>query len=324
MIFFAFLHLWLEIPNEAPYYSMINSVDFHPKQNIFCAAYTQNNKVSLYEIDPDEKVRLVQTLSNPSAQLAEPQHAVFSPDGERIVVASWAQTKLTVYVREENGLFANSPSKIVPFPKPLRLCKPHGICFSPNGEFFAIACGASKRFKQAIALFRGEDFQCLDILHEPLFKGAPKGISFTPDSTHLIVTFCDPSSLSVFRIEEEGIQLPPIQVLEDPQLSRPEDLKFSSCGALIAISNSDQDTVTFYRFVSNTFEPMPFWTLPDLAFPHGIAFSSDGHYLAATQFGPVSITPKGDVQWNPNLSSKEGLIHLYKVEAQDLKCLMSQ
>ena len=71
------------VHNPGPNYSLINSIDYHPTQNLFCATYTHNNKVILYEINDAGKPEVVQILSNPLARLSEPQHAVFSPKLEK-------------------------------------------------------------------------------------------------------------------------------------------------------------------------------------------------------------------------------------------------
>jgi WD40 repeat protein len=312
------------IPNKDTQYSLINSVDFHPKENIFCAAYTHNNKVCLYKIASNGKPYLTQTLCNPLAQLKQPQHAAFSPDGKKIVAANWTDLSLSIFSKMTNGLFSETPAATIYFPKALHRSKPHGIAFSPCGNYLAVACGAASGFETGIALFKsqGNDLECISVLTHAYFMATPKGICFSPDGTHLLVSFCDPSFLSIYSIENEMLNPIPRQIIEgiNTGLSRPEDVKISPDGTYCAVTNSDKNTITFYGFnkKSNSItDAAPIWTLRNpharLAFPHGLAFSHDGTYLAITQFGKVWITPEGNILWNKTLPPQAGTINLYRM-----------
>ncbi len=312
----------LVLPNTDPQYSLVNSIDFHPQRNIFCVAYTHNNKVCLYEIGQDQTVNLIQTLCNPESQLSEPQHAVFSQD--KIVVANWKNQTLTLYQGQENGLFSSTPAATIPLPKSRPRYKPHGIAFSPSGHFLGVVFGAAKYFGKGVALYsiQGNDLRCTSLLKDVSRYGIPKGICFSPDGTHLLVTFTEPSRLIIFQIWDQKIDPIPRQIIEgaNTQLSRPEDIKISPDGTYCAVTNSDQDSVTFYHFNKETNSisgSTSFKILSnpeaELSFPHGIAFSSDGAYLAITQFGKVQTTGEGIIIWDPSFPSSEGKINLYQI-----------
>jgi WD40 repeat protein len=310
------------IPNGDNQYSLLNSIDFHPHLHIVCVTFTHNNKVSLYTIDQNDPPVCIQTLSNPTARLREPQHAIFSLDAQKIVVANWSNSTLNIYLRKNNGLFSEKPATTIPFPSPLRRSKPHGIAFSPCGQYLAMACGAANYIEKGLALFRHQqnDLKWISYLRDNEVPGIPKGICFSPDGTHLLVTFSEPSALCIFSIENGEIQPTPKQTLQgaDTGLSRPEDVKMSPDGTNCAVSNSTRDTVTFYAFdpkANRIIANCPLWTLANpeaqLSFPHGIAFSPDGTYLAITQFGRVQVTPEGDILWPSTLSPQEGTFNLY-------------
>lgn len=310
------------LPNNDIHYSLINSVDFHPQKNLFCASYTHNNKICLYEIEHNGNQNLIQTLSNPLAMLKEPQHSVFSPDGKKIVVANWADQSLNVYLKNEAGFFSETPVASIFFPDALKNSKPHGIAFSPCGKYLVVACGAASYFKNGIALFKvsGDSLKCINYLTHSQLDGIPKGICFSPDGTHILVTFCEPSSLAIFQVQNKKINPLPRQVIAgiETGLSRPEDVKISPIGTYCAISNSGKNTLTFYLFNKNSnriIENTPLWILEhpqaQLSVPHGIAFSSDNKYLAVTQFGPVEFDHNGDVHWKSSMLPQEGTINLY-------------
>ncbi len=310
------------IPNARSTYSLLNSVDFHPKEPIFCVTHTHNNIIRLYRIDNDMHPVLIQTIKGVSAQLKEPQHAVFSPDGKKIVVANWTDRSLNVYLRKNNGLFEKKPIHTVFLPEALHQSKPHGIAFSPSGQYLAVACGASHEFKNGLALFEniGYRLKHVDILTHDQLPGIPKGICFSPDGTCLLVTFCEPSGLAIFHFDGKKINPLPKQIIQGDHtgLSRPEDIKLMPKRPYCSVSNSDKNTVTFYHFdkSTNTIADTPCWSLKNpeahLTFPHGIAFSAEGSYLAVTQFGHIEVTQEGNIVWKSKFPPQEGAVNIYR------------
>jgi len=311
--------------NPGPNYSLINSVDYHPKQHLFCMTCTQNDMVVIYKINAAGKPEIVQSLSNPLAKLCKPQHAVFSPDGEKIVVANWRNQTLSVYQRTKEEKFQNEPAAIISPSSSLIKHKPHGIAFSPCGKYLAIAYGAATYRGKAIALFKvandGLNFELSHLLEAEL-PGIPKGITFSPDGTCLLVTFSDINQLVIFNLTQDGktILPTPQQVIhgDESGISRPEDVKISPCGNYCAVSNSDRDTVTFYPFdkTANLITqciPCAILQNPDanFHFPHGIAFSPDGAFLLVTEFGQVDLTADGGIVWDHSTRPEQSKINLY-------------
>ncbi|MBS0648120.1 MAG: YncE family protein [Verrucomicrobia bacterium] len=308
-----------KIINPCSRYSLINSVDFHPQRNLFCITLTHANCVILYQIDKGES-HIFQTLSNPASCLSLPQHAAFSPDGTKIVVANWENQTLALYKCEESGLFQEKPAALISSPRCLVHCKPHGIAFSPSGHFLAIAYGAANDHGRAIALFRVRENNLeLASVIESIW-GIPKGIAFSPDGACLLVSFADTSSLAIFNLEGPEIFPIPRQILHgsETKISRPEDVKISPDGKYCAVSNSDQDTVTFYPFdpTSNQItQPFPCYVHQnpeaEHSFPHGMAFSPDGFYFLVTEFGPIRATPDGNLFWKKETRPQLAKVNLY-------------
>lgn len=196
------------------------------------------------------------------------------------------------------------------------------MAFSPSGDYLAIAYGASSLFKDALALYKSEStsISLLSYLKHHELHGTPKGICFSPDGTHLLVSFCEPSSIRIYRIDREQIDPTPSQIITGVEsgLSRPEDVKMAPDGTFCAVSNSNSNTITYYlydRCNNSIVSPEPIYTFhsPGLSFPHGIDFSFDGQYLGVTQFGSLSTTPEGDVVWPPGFSPSEGAIKIFRL-----------
>lgn len=294
--------------NPCQEYSLINSVDFHPQKNLFCVTYTQGDKVILYE---DGKV--VQELKNPLAHLNRPQHALFSPDGNKLVVTNWDNQTLTLYRRKKDH-YSEAPIAIIPIPLELIRARAHGLSFSPCGKFIAVAYGGTLHDDRAVALIHLKEEKWVSVLKE--LPGTPKGITFSPDGTVLLVTFSDINSLMIYEVDQNKINPHPVQIIQgkDTAISRPEDVKITADGKFVALTNSDQNNITFYPFEKNRVsESFPCYTLEDnFCFPHGLAFSSDGSLMAVTEFGPIETTPEGGILFEgmpPHLSQ----VRVYRI-----------
>ena len=326
--------LFAILPNPYSEYTLINSVDFHPKRNLFCVTYTQTDKVILYNI-VDDQLQVSQILSNVSAKLSSPQHAVFSPDGKKLVVANWTNQTLTSYHYKDNSLFSYTPTSSTPCHTSLLNSRAHGIAFSPCGNYLAVAYGVISIFDRAVVLYhfnenskQGSHFELVSILKNDSIPGIPKGITFSPDGTSLLVTFCDVNSLVIYDIDQKDLTINPVprQTIQGPdtKIFRPEDVKISPDGNYCAVSNSEEHTVTFYLYdqkMNLISQPTPCSILqnPDARFyfPHGIAFSSDGNFLAVTQFGHVWIAENGGIGWTPDIKPTDSTVNLYRLKKEN-------
>lgn len=310
------------VVNPCKNYSLVNSVDFHPKEHLMCVTYTLGDRVVLYKMGKVGDLQIFQTLSNPEGQLSAPQHAVFTPDGETLVVANWLSQAFTMY-RRENGKFNSVPDAVIPTTKELADYRYHGIAFSPCGKFLAVAYGAGSDYDRALAVFHFDSKKLTLKLAcafrgEDEVSGVPKGIAFSPDGNALLVTFSDKNSLEIFSFSKTtGKMAPhPRQVVQGNRtgIFRPEDVKISPDGTLCAISNSEVHTVSFFPFNSRTntiTRQHPLYTLSDLKFPHGLAFSADQKYFCITQFGPIKTDEKGNIFWE-GLEAREAKVTLYR------------
>lgn len=306
-------------------YTFINSVDFHPTGNLFCTTYTHCDQVALYQIEAGHQVTLVQKIGNPTARLTKPQHALFSPDGKKLVVVNWDGQELTIYPKKTDRLFSESPEAVIPFPSVLGLHRPHGMAFSPCGNYLAMAFGVTSREKKAIAIFQlfsSNTIKLICMLEKEL-PGIPKGIVFSPDGKAVLVTFSDINAVVVYDLNEKMIIDPvPRQLIqgEETKICRPEDIKITADGSHCAVTNSEQHTVTFYPFdktrnliMGST--PSTILKNPEahLCFPHGIAFSTDGAWMAITQFGPVVTTKKGGFKRLHILKAEDSKVGIYNI-----------
>ncbi len=294
--------------------SMINNVDFHPDKNLFCATYTHNNQVVIYQLNEFGKSSVFQVLDDSLLELDLPQHALFSNDGNNLIISNWGSQTFNIFQVNKEGLFEPKPIGIIYYSSDLGCAdyRPHGMAFSPNGKYLVVAYGASMLEPRAVALYdicdlntKNANFRLISLLKgEEIDAGIPKGVVFSPDGSCVVVTFSMTNSLAVYPIDwgNGHIISTPRQIIAgiSTDLLRPEDIKFRSDGDYCAVSNSTGDTVTFYNFdkINNCFvQDAPVYIIKSpqaqLKFPHGLAFSPDGKYLVVSQFGDVKFRSDG-------------------------------
>jgi 6-phosphogluconolactonase (cycloisomerase 2 family) len=316
------------IQNADSNYTLINSVAFHPHRNTFCATFTTSEALRLYRIEQSGKARFVQKLCNPKANLSGPQHAVFTPDGNKIIVVNWVGESLAVYGRGFGGRFRCTPLVHASFPREMAGYKPHGMEISPSGKFLAIAFGAALSNPTAIALFRVgrcfEEFNLLDLLDaRALNGGIPKGICFSPDETALLVSFSNINSIAVYGFDPVvgSVASIPLQILGGPSaaLARPEDIKLTRDKSFVVVSNSAANQIAFFSFDSIYNQialDCPVWVLADvksrLDFPHGIAFSPKGEFMVVSHFGPLPTTEDENIVFSSATPREHAKITIYR------------
>lgn len=315
------------IKNNSWGYSLINSIAFHPHENLFCATFSTVNQLILFKLDRFGQARVTQVFKNPDALLDGPQHVVFSADGQKIIAINWSSEKFTVYQRGGDGLYAGRPVACVPLPEILTAFKPHGMDISRSGKLLTIAFGWISNHKKAISLFSfdngSSEIRLIDWISGENLPGIPKGIAFSPDESCLLVTYSDMNCICIYDFDHQTGRINPIprQTFEGEatRLFRPEDIKLSHDGSSITVSNSDADCLTSYAFDSTSNRitgeiPTHVLENPDahLRFPHGIAFSPNGALLVVSQFGPLPVTSNGDIIYGKETPRRQAKINIYR------------
>ena len=177
--------------------TLINSVSFHPNKNLFCVTFTHQHKVGLYKIDVDDSIKLVQMLENPHAIFSHPQNAIFSPDGKHLVVVNWSTRNFNIYSADANGYFRSYPQSTIPSHLSEKRYRPHGMCFSQDGAYLAVVYGSFEDSPWTVILYRvvgldsvrAELLPCSSLKKDHNLKGVPKGVTFSPDQSSLVITF---------------------------------------------------------------------------------------------------------------------------------------
>jgi 6-phosphogluconolactonase (cycloisomerase 2 family) len=308
-------------------YCLINSLAFHPAENIFCATFSGRNMIVFYRIDINGIARVVQKICGPNTSLSSPQHIVFSRDGERIIVSNWSSETLTIHGRLRDGSYSVVPLSVTPFLDRNTGYKPHGMDISRSGKFVATAFGASDSKPKAIAIYSYErpvdKLVLLSLVEGNDLPGIPKGICFSPDESHLIVTFSDVNCVCIYELDADMVVIlkSGCQTLRGPAagLDRPEDVKLSHGDHQLIVSNSGNNSVSFYGFdaIKSRIETItPEFVMENgsfsLEFPHGLAVSPDGCYLTVSQFGPLPLTTDHDIAFGRATPTRQAKIWIFK------------
>src|SRR5437764_759051 len=98
-----------EIKSPCPYYTLVNSVECHPRKNPCCVTYSHSNNVILFNFSNPSSPYIQQKLNNPLSKFRIPQHAIFSADGQSLVIVNWLNQNVNVY-------HTDTPESYFPYP----------------------------------------------------------------------------------------------------------------------------------------------------------------------------------------------------------------
>lgn len=281
----------------------------------------------LFRLSKAGKPSLVQQLGKSKAGLSHPQHAVFTPDGRKLIVANWSGENFCVYARGLFGRYSRKPIAVNPFPPCLASYKPHGIEISPSGKWIAVAFGSTLSHPMAISLFRFDaatgEARLLSLMEGGDLSGIPKGICFTPDETAILVTFSNTHCVALYGISADSgaIEPTPRQIITGPAtgFARPEDVKLTRDHNFVIVTNSGANTLTFHAFdpaTNRITRDVPAHIIEDpvsgLNFPHGVALSPDGDFMVVSHFGPIETTHDENIRFSHETPSDYARITIYR------------
>ena len=251
----------------------------------------------------------------------------FSPDGRRLIVAGFAQSKLLVLavavisgraapsVRIDGATEISSPD----------LHEPHGIDFAGPEHIVAANRGGT------VNVFRlppgGPGMHRVTLAAEPLGRGSDFEHVETPGSVAVVpvhggryrVLVCNNFAHHVTRHRLVLGQRPAIRksaILLRASLNVPDGIAVSPSRRWIAVSSHFTNSVMIYR-AGWTLGPdtEPAGELIEAGFPHGVRFTADGRFvLVADAGGPVVRVYAAD---GDDWSGRRGPAHTVRVLDED-------
>jgi 6-phosphogluconolactonase (cycloisomerase 2 family) len=196
-------------------------------------------------------------------------------------------------------------------PKPLFIIKtqepgPHGVRFSHNKKYLGCTTIHLQGDISIYALTTTDEattFSLAATLKNNFFPLRPKSLYFTKDDAYVVVSYTTKADAETahqahgilasyaFNQATGSIEPTPISVFQsDAILTGADDITFATDDAYLIVSEQATDKITFIAFDKTTGQigkKLGSIQNPEakLSFPHGISLSSDGKYLAVTNYG---------------------------------------
>jgi len=181
---------------------------------------------------------------------------------------------------------------------------PHGVAFSSNGTYLAYT---SIDNYPGVCIYKNTEgsFQLHQTLGDHLLPLHPKGVAFSPDNQFLAICYCHlvgnknltpcgQLEIYAFNSDIELFTKTPISTFQKKPGSM-ETVKFSPDGSYLVTTDQIFDEVFIHYFDKTNGTLQDSLVLlnnpkANLNFPHGIAFSHDGKYLAVTNYGDDKVS----------------------------------
>lgn len=247
----------------------------------------------------------VQTVT-PQADVPRYEGIAFSPDGDRIAIATSEGNSILLYRRAADGRFEDAPYARIDGPG-AGLDYPHDTAFVNVGEQELLAVANRNGTVQIWEKHQ----QDADYPRDPAFEiGGPEselnysdGVAFVPPrNDHIAVCNLLAGSIAFFRLISVApvvCRMKPVFTMRHESLREPDGLAFSSCGRWLASANHGDSTVSVYqrrnRLLSGNrlrYGPKPVTVIRDgsLRFPHSVAFTPRSNALVVTNAGANYFT----------------------------------
>ena len=210
--------------------------------------------------------------------------------------------RLLPYPKLWASLFGKQVPKNCIAGKASRLFRPESVVFSPSGDLMVVsnsgkhAVNIYTKGPQASGAFSVRpncvvsDKALLSYAHDSAFSPCGKFLAVVGEYSHTL------SMLAVYREGETKIRTEALWSIQGDEhgLSYPASVAIDPSGQWLAVANRRKHGITLYRStgVGGQFVPTPCQSITDeelaqhgLAAPHGVDFSPDGKFLAATHKG---------------------------------------
>ena len=263
------------------------------------------NAVQMYRWNRDRN-RLRRIQHSPfHDDLHHPENLDFSPRLGLVAISNANRLSLFRFA-EETGELDAQPSSVLSIKHDITT---HGIGFAPSGRFLCYTTIGKPGVTGVFRLEKEEGDRITgtetDVLHNTLWPQVPKGVAVSPCEQFIAICFGPNAGIeredfngtvAIYRFHRDGkIDPDPISVKsEELGLQCAEDIKFATDGSFVSITVQVTNEVLFVPFdrqsgqlsdqISRLSNPTA-----ELDFPHGVAFSPNGKYMAISNYGSDRI-----------------------------------
>lgn len=289
---------------ERPRYSSCSGVVFSPQDRYVMSVHLFSGTLSTYEFNKDvPTLEAIRCVGNKDGfPFNHPENLDIYPDGRWVAISQGAPGTVNLFTLD------SETGEIQPTDIALRYSNrdwAHGVAFSDDGTFLA---STSIGETVCVGIYKIVDgsFQKYQVLETKIRPLEPKGVAFSPDGRFLAACYCQ--TIGTNKTKDPIAQLEIYKLNPDTQLFEPnpvsvftkapgnmETVKFSPDGSYLLTSDQVLDEIFVHEFDRETGALSGSKILlenptAELNFPHGLAFSRDGKYLAVTNYGDDRIT----------------------------------
>lgn len=288
-------------------YSTCTGVAWFDHDRYLAAINLSTSSVQIYEFNEnDRKLTPLKRYNNQNGlKLKRPENLVFSHDNCLLAIPNTGSGNINLYQIKPQSLIQKSPGN--PF-FVIEDYQAHGARFSPSGEYFAYVTVGDYGgiYLYQISKSDGEipTLTFLQKMPNAFYPLKPKSIDFSGDGRFAVIGYSQQISrkkgqanavLASYAIDAEtGMIIPePISVIDN--LLSIETVQFYGDSSCVFAADQITDRITGHGFDSSTGKLTDTWIAlqnPEakLSFPHGLHFSSDGRFLAVSNYGGDKIT----------------------------------
>jgi len=256
------------------------------------------------------------------AKIGRTEDAKFSSDGRYLAIVEYLDNKIHLF---EIDITGSSNSQVVNLInattiRSVHLNLPHGFPFLGDGYFLVANRGGDVTlFKLPIKCFEQDEVVLMpvSIIKGGRFYGkisSPGSIDcyqVSENRYRLLVCNNDLHSIVSFEIDiSDRIRIKNKGVLIKRGLNLPDGISISQNKKWIAVSNHNTGTVLIYRlslFLNRYTAPSA--ELTDIAYPHGLRFSTEGQMIFVADAGSqyLHIFECNDNNWNKNHKPRQSV-----------------
>lgn len=193
------------------------------------------------------------------------------------------------------------------------LNRPEGVTFSPSGNFIATAnlfgnkVTFYKRIGDSGSIY--ENTPAFSIKGEKSKLDYPHDLAFSPDGRHLAVANRQGNSITIYAKDpiQDIYYTEPVAIVQGKSslLAGPSSVKYCPVNNIIAVANTANRTITFYRYKGDVYDQKPYLIIRDtpdvLSMVNSLDFSMDGELLAVTSADTHSLLIYQQISGSGNL-----------------------